>query len=45
VRARAVTVADGVTVVDMRGLTCRGYLLAIDEAVAGLAPGTRARLL
>ena len=45
VRARAVTVEDGVTVVDVRGLTCPGYLLAINEAVAGLAPGTRARLL
>ena len=34
-----------VAVIDVRGQTCPGYLLAIDRAVAALPPGTEARLL
>jgi len=32
-------------VVDVRGQTCPGYLLAIDRAVAALPQGTRVELL
>ena len=34
-----------VAVIDVRGQTCPGYLLAIDRAVAALSPGTEAKLL
>ncbi len=34
-----------VAVIDVRGQTCPGYLLAIDRAVATLPDGTEARLL
>lgn len=40
-----VTLGDGHAIVDVRGQTCPGYLLAINKAVASLAPGTVARLL
>lgn len=36
---------DGVALVDVRGQTCPGYLLAIDRAVAALPPGTEVKLL
>jgi TusA-related sulfurtransferase len=39
------TFADGVAIIDVRGQTCPGYLLAINRAVDALAPGSRARLL
>ena len=41
----AVTFESGEAVVDVRGQTCPGYLLAINRAVDALAPGTTARLL
>jgi len=36
---------DGVAVIDVRGQTCPGYLLAIDRAVGALPSGTEAKLL
>ena len=43
---RATTTWDGgVAVIDVRGQTCPGYLLAIDRAVEELPPGTDAKLL
>ncbi|MEJ2141839.1 MAG: sulfurtransferase TusA family protein [Gammaproteobacteria bacterium] len=39
------TFADGVAIIDVRGQTCPGYLLAINRAVDDLALGTRAQLL
>ncbi len=43
--ARAVSWRKGVAIIDVRGQTCPGYLLAINRAVEGLAPGTEAELL
>lgn len=45
IRANSVTMENGEAVIDVRGQTCPGYLLAINKAVAQLAPGTTARLL
>ena len=39
------TFADGVAIIDVRGQTCPGYLLAINKAVDSLGQGTKARLL
>ncbi len=40
-----VSFEDGTAIIDVRGQTCPGYLLAINRAVEGLSEGTRARLL
>ena len=45
VAPNAVHFEADVAVIDVRGQTCPGYLLAINKAVAQLAPGTRAKLL
>ena len=39
------TFEDGVAVIDVRGQTCPGYLLAINKAVDSLEKGTRAQLI
>ncbi len=36
---------DGVAVIDVRGQTCPGYLLAIHRAVEALPPDTEAELV
>ncbi|MGD8484878.1 MAG: sulfurtransferase TusA family protein [Thioalkalispiraceae bacterium] len=41
----AVSFEEDVAVIDVRGQTCPGYLLAINRAVDTLEAGTRARLL
>ena len=40
-----VTFEEGIALIDVRGQTCPGYLLAINKAVEALPPGTEARLL
>ena len=45
INASSITVANGVTEIDVRGQTCPGYLLAINKAVATLESGTKAKLL
>lgn len=45
IRANSVTFDGSEAVIDVRGQTCPGYLLAINRAVDELAAGTRARLL
>lgn len=45
IRAKQVSMTDGEAVIDVRGQTCPGYLLAINRAVDALPPGTPARLL
>jgi TusA-related sulfurtransferase len=37
--------ADGTITLDVRGQTCPGYLLAINQAMEQLEPGTKAQLL
>ena len=44
-QARVHKAEDGTQVVDVRGQTCPGYLLAIDRAVRAMGPGTAVRLL
>ena len=43
--ARSVVMEDGVAVIDVRGQTCPGYLLAIHKAMETLPAGTTAKLL
>ncbi len=45
VRAHTHITGDGEAVIDVRGQTCPGYLLAINKAVDMLDEGTEARLL
>ena len=45
IQAHTVETTNGIVIVDVRGQTCPGYLLAIDKAVDRLAKGTTARLL
>lgn len=45
ISARSVEVSEGRAVIDVRGQTCPGYLLAINKAVEPLATGTVADLL
>lgn len=45
IRARSVDFVDGVAIIDVRGQTCPGYLLAINREVEKLPPGTSAQLL
>jgi len=45
IEAGSVDIVDGVAVIDVRGQTCPGYLLAINKAVDRLPDGMRARLL
>ena len=45
IKANSVEIVDGVAVIDVRGQTCPGYLLAINKAVEKLDCNTRARLL
>ncbi len=43
--AREVSWRDDVAIIDVRGQTCPGYLLAINRAVDRLEPDTEAELL
>lgn len=45
IKANSVTIEGGQAVIDVRGQTCPGYLLAINKAVDPLVPGTEAKLL
>ncbi len=45
IKANSVSIVDGEAVVDVRGQTCPGYLLAINKAVEPLAVGTQVKLL
>lgn len=45
IKADSVTIEDGVAVIDVRGQTCPGYLLAINKATGRLSPGMQAQLL
>ena len=45
IRANSVHFEGGEVVIDVRGQTCPGYLLAINRAVDELQAGTDARLL
>ncbi|MDH5180560.1 MAG: sulfurtransferase TusA family protein [Gammaproteobacteria bacterium] len=45
IQANSVEIVDDVAIVDVRGQTCPGYLLAINKAVEQLKPGTLARLV
>jgi len=45
IEANSIEIDNGIAIIDVRGQTCPGYLLAINKAVAGLAPGMSARLL
>ncbi len=45
IRANSVVFEDGVAVIDVRGQTCPGYLLAINKAVDALAARQTAKLL
>lgn len=45
IKARSITVVNGVTEIDVRGQTCPGYLLAINKAVETLGNGSEAKLL
>lgn len=45
IRANSVTFEKGVALIDVRGQTCPGYLLAINKAVEALDGGTTAKLL
>lgn len=45
IRANSLVMEDGVAVIDVRGQTCPGYLLAIHKAVEPLPAGSIARLL
>jgi TusA-related sulfurtransferase len=45
IKARSVDIVDGVAVIDVRGQTCPGYLLAINREVEKLLPGMKAQLL
>lgn len=41
----SVTFEDGVAMIDVRGQTCPGYLLAINRAVDALDEGSTAKLI
>ena len=45
IQAQSVDFVDGVAIIDVRGQTCPGYLLAINRAVEKLPAGTPAQLL
>ncbi|MBI5612959.1 MAG: sulfurtransferase TusA family protein [Gammaproteobacteria bacterium] len=45
ISANSVTMTGGEVVVDVRGQTCPGYLLAINKAVDALPAGAAVRLL
>lgn len=45
IKANSVVIDNGIAIIDVRGQTCPGYLLAINKAVESLATGTSARLL
>lgn len=45
IKANSISIVDGETVVDVRGQTCPGYLLAINKAVEPLTTGTPVRIL
>ena len=44
-QANSVSIENDITIIDVRGQTCPGYLLAINKAVESLTPDTSARLL
>jgi len=43
--ANSVHMENGTAIIDVRGQTCPGYLLAINKAVERLEPDTAAKLL
>jgi TusA-related sulfurtransferase len=45
IQANSVVMEDGVAIIDVRGQTCPGYLLAINKAVEALSSGTTAKLV
>lgn len=45
VTANSVVIENGEALIDVRGQTCPGYLLAINKAVEQLADNTKANLL
>lgn len=45
IQANSINIVDGVYEIDVRGQTCPGYLLAINNAVEALDFDTKARLL
>jgi TusA-related sulfurtransferase len=45
IQASSVKIVDGITEIDVRGQTCPGYLLAINNALDVLECGTEAKLL
>lgn len=45
IRANSITFEDGYAIVDVRGQTCPGYLLAINKAVDSLPADSRVKLL
>lgn len=45
IRVNTVEMINGRAIIDVRGQTCPGYLLAINKAVETLASGTTAELL
>ncbi len=45
IEANSVILKDGVAMIDVRGQTCPGYLLAINKAVEALPFGTTAQLM
>ena len=45
IQADSVEFKDGIAIIDVRGQTCPGYLLAINKAVEQLDSGTTAKLL
>ncbi len=45
IEASSVNIVDGTAIIDVRGQTCPGYLLAINKAVDRLDDGMKAELL
>lgn len=45
INANSVEIIDGIAIIDVRGQTCPGYLLAINKAVEQLPTGTTAQLI
>lgn len=45
ITASSVDVTDGFVTIDVRGLTCPGYLLAINKAVSTLPKKSKVKLL
>ena len=45
IKAKVITLGEGLVSIDVRGQTCPGYLLAINKAVSDLPTGTAAKLM